>query len=121
MSTEHFFTNTGIRCSPGSYPIQKMWDRDRKIAIDNYGIKGKPTGYIYLPGLKYPEAKVHLELRSGLKGSVINYAPKIGKYVNKHRLYRQCLPIRAKDTKVTEIENTLSVRSVMNVTPLFYI
>ena len=26
-----------MRFSYGYYPIQKMWDRDRKIARDNFG------------------------------------------------------------------------------------
>ena len=96
-----------------------MWDRYWKIATDYYGRKRKLTGYIYLDVLKYPEAKVHFKLRSCLKDSVINYSSKIRKYINKHEIYRKCLPRRVKDKKVNEIENTSYVRSIMNMNPLF--
>ena len=39
-----------MRCTSGGYPKQEMWDRDRKIARDNFGRKRKSTGFIYLPG-----------------------------------------------------------------------
>ena len=58
-----------------------MWDRDMKITKDNFGRKIKPTGYIYLPGSRYCEAKGHLKLRSSLQGAIINYAPETGKYI----------------------------------------
>ena len=60
-----------------------MWDRDWKIARDNFGRKIKSTGYIYLPGSKYREADGHLKLRSCLQYAVINSSLRIGKYVNK--------------------------------------
>ena len=63
-----------------------MWDRYRKIARDNLGKKRKPTGFIYLPGPKLREAEGHLSMRSCLKDAVINSAPRIGKYINKHEL-----------------------------------
>ena len=34
-------------------PMQEMWDRDRKIARENFGRKIKSTGFIYLPGSKF--------------------------------------------------------------------
>ena len=63
-----------------------MWDRDRKIARDNFGRKRKPTGFIYLPGSKYREAESHLIMRSCLKDAVIIYAYRIGKCINKLEL-----------------------------------
>ena len=62
----------------GCDPIQKIWDRYRKISRDSLGNK-KSTGYIYLPGSKFREAEVHLAARSYLKDTVINSAPRIGK------------------------------------------
>ena len=43
--------------------MQKMWDRDLKIARDNFGGKRKSTGYIYLPGSKLREAEGRLTMR----------------------------------------------------------
>ena len=80
-----------------------MCDRYWKIARDNFGINRKSTGYIYLPGSKYREDEGHLKLGSCLQDSVINYAPRIGKYINKHEFYIQFPPRRVKDTKVTEV------------------
>ena len=94
-----------------------MCDRDRKITKINFGRKRESTGYIYLPGSKYHESEVHLNLRSCLQYSVINYTPRVGEYINKHELYRQYPARIVKDTKMTEIENTLCVITVMNVTP----
>ena len=54
-------------------------------------------------------------MKSCLKDDVINSEPRVGKYINKMELYRQCPPRSAKDTKMTEIENNLCVRSVMKV------
>ena len=68
-----------MRYTSGFYPIQKMWDRDRKIARDNFGRKRKPTGFIYLPGSKFWEAEGHLMIRLCLQDSVINSAPMIEK------------------------------------------
>ena len=60
-------------------------------------------------------------MRSRLQDAVINYAPSIGKLINKMELYRQCPPRRVKDTKMTDIENILCVRSVMKVIQVFRI
>ena len=79
------------------------------------------TGYIYFPGSKYLEAAGHFNLRSCLQYAVIDSAPIIGKYTNTIELYNQCPPRRVKDTQMIKIENTLCVRSVMNVTPVFQI
>ena len=57
-------------------------------------------------------------MRSCFQDAVINYAPRIVKYTNKMELYRQCPPRRVKYTKISEIENTSYVRSVMIVTPV---
>ena len=53
----------GMRYTPGYDLIQKMLDRDQKIVRDNFGIKRKSTGYIYLPGSKFREAEGHLTIR----------------------------------------------------------
>ena len=74
-----------------------MWDRDRKIARDNYGRKRKPTGFIYLPGSKLCEVEGHFTMRSCLQDAIINSAPRIGEYINKMELYRQFPPRRVKD------------------------
>ena len=51
----------------GCDPIQKMWDRYRKITGDNFGRKIKPTGFIYLSGSKLHEAEGHSKIRSCLQ------------------------------------------------------
>ena len=81
-------------------------------------VKKKPTGFIYIPGSEFREAEFHLSMHSCLEDAVINYAPRIGKYINKHEFYRQCHPRGMKDTNISEIENTSSVRNVMKVTPV---
>ena len=53
------------------------------------GRKGKSTGYIYIPGSQFCEAEDNLKLRSCSHDSIINSAPRIGNYINKHELYRQ--------------------------------
>ena len=83
--------------------------------------KIKSTGYIYLHGYKYNEDEGHLSMRSCLQDSFINSATSIGKYINKLESYNNFPPRRAKDTNMREIQNTLCVRSVMKVTPLFKI
>ena len=57
-------------------------------------------------------------MRSYLQDAVINSAPRIGKFINKQELYRQCPPRRVKDSNIYEIENTSCVRNVMKVTPV---
>ena len=73
-------------CSTSSDPVQKIQDRDRKIAKDNFIRKIESTGYIYLPGSKYREAEGHLTLSSCSQEAVINSATRIGKYINKLEL-----------------------------------
>ena len=107
-----------MRCTYFGDPIQAMWDRDRRIARDSFGKKIKSTGFIFLPGSKFCEAENNLSMRSCLQDAVINSAPRFGKYINKLELYRKCPPRRVKDTKMSEIENTACVRSVMKVTPV---
>ena len=67
-------------------PLQAMFDRYRKVAKENSGRKRKGTGCIYLPGSGFREAEGHLSMRSCLKDAVINYAPRIGKFINKQEL-----------------------------------
>ena len=76
-----------------------MCDIDSKIARENLGIKRKSTGFIYIHGSKFREAKCHLTMRSCLQDAVINSAHSIGKYINKMELYRQCPPRRVKIKK----------------------
>ena len=80
-----------------------MWDRDRKIARENFRRKSKSNGFMYLPGSKFHEAEGHLTMRSCLKDAVTNSEPRIGKYTNKLELYRQCPPRIVKYTKMSEI------------------
>ena len=72
-----------IRYTYGGDPIQKMWDRYRKISGDNLGRKIKSTGFIYLPGSKFLEAEGNLSMRSCLQDAVIYSAPRIVKYIKK--------------------------------------
>ena len=57
MKPKHFL-QIGMRYRSGCDPIQKMWDRDRKIERENFGRKRKSTGFIYLPGSKIVSLKV---------------------------------------------------------------
>ena len=57
-------------------------------------------------------------MRSCLKDAVINFAPRIGKYIDKQELYRQFPHRKAKDTNIYEIESTSCMRNGMMVTPL---
>ena len=92
-----------------------MWDIDKKIARDNF-VRKKSTGFIYLPESEFLETEGYLMMRSCLQDTVIISAPKIGKYLNKLELYRQCPPRKVKNTKSYEIENTSCVRNSMRVT-----
>ena len=95
-----------------------MLDRDMKVARHNFGRKIKPTGCIFLPGSGFREAEGNLKMRSCLQDAVINSAPRIGKFINKLELYRQCPPRRAKNSHISEIEDSACVRNVMNITPV---
>ena len=80
-----------------------MLDRDMKLARQNFGRKRKPTGCIFLPGSGFRETEGNLKIRSCLQDAVINYAPRIGKFINKLELYRQCPPRRVKNSHISEI------------------
>ena len=97
-------------------PLQAIFDRDRKMAKDNFSRKIKATGCIYLPESDFREDEGHLSMRSCLQDAVINCAPRIVKYIDKQELYRQCPPRKVKDSNIPEIENTSCVRNVMDVT-----
>ena len=99
-------------------PLQAMFDRYRKVAKQNFGKKRKATGCIYLPVSGFHEAEGNLSMRSCLQDAVINSDPRIGKFINKQELYRQCPPRRVKDSHISEIENSSCVRNIMNVTPV---
>ena len=57
----------------------------------------------FLSGSGFRDAEGNSKMRSCLQEAVINYAPRIGKFINKEELYRQFPPIRVKDIKMTEI------------------
>ena len=69
--------------TPGYDPVHQIWDRERRTARENFVRKRKSTVFIYLTGSKICEAKGHLSMSSCLQDDVINYAPSIGKYINK--------------------------------------
>ena len=73
---------------------------------------------IYPSGSTFCEAKGHWKMRSFLQYAAINSAPRIGTYINKLELCRQCPPRRVKDTRMSKIENISCVRNVMRVTPV---
>ena len=73
---------------------------------------------MFLTGSYFREAEVHLSMRSCLQDAVINYAPTIGKYIDKQEFYRQCPPRKVKDTNISEIKNNSCVRNVNNVNPV---
>ena len=117
VKPKHFLQRR-TRCISFGDPIYELWDRDRKIAGDNFGKKRKPTGFIFFPGSDFREAEGHLSMSLCLQDAVINSSPRIGKYIDKQELYRQCLPRKVKDRNISEIENTSCVRNVMKVTPV---
>ena len=45
--------------------------------------KRKSTGFVHVPGSKFRETGGHLSMRPCLQDAVINYAPRIGKYIDK--------------------------------------
>ena len=73
---------------------------------------------MFLPGSGICEAEGNLKMRPCLQDAVINSAPRIGKFINKLELYRQCPPRRVKNSHISEIENCPHVRNFMNVTPV---
>ena len=78
-----------MKCISFGDSLQAMFDRDRKMAKDNFGRKRKATGCIFLPGSDFREAEGHLSMRSCLQDAVINSDARVGKYINKLGLYRQ--------------------------------
>ena len=95
-----------------------MLDRYFKVARQNFGRKRKPTGCIFLSGSGFRDAEGNSNMRSCLQDAVINSAPRIGKFINKQELYRQCPPRRVKNSHISEIENCACVTNVMNITPI---
>ena len=120
MKPKHFLQRR-TRCISFGDPIHKLWDRDRKIAKENFGKKIKSTGFMFFPGSYFREAEGRLSIRSCLQDAVINSAPSIGKYIDKNELYRQCPPRKVKYSNISEIENTSCVRNVMKVTQVYLI
>ena len=66
----------------------------------------------------YRDAEGSSQLRSCLHDAIINAAPRIGREINKFGLYRQCLPRRAKDKEIKELEKCECVSSVMTTEPI---
>ena len=73
-----------------------MLDRNYKEAKQNFGRKRKPTGCMFISGSGLRDAVGNYKLRSCLQDAVINSAPRIGKFINKQELYRQCPPRRVR-------------------------
>ena len=66
-------------------------------------VEKKSTECIYLLGSGLREAEDHLSMGSCLQYAVINYAPRIGKIIDKQELDRQCPPRTVKDSHISEI------------------
>ena len=88
-----------MTCTPIYDTIQRLWYRYRKIERYNFGRKRKPTGFIYLPVSRFCEAEGQSTIRSCLQEDFMNSSCRIGKYIKKLELYRQCPPRSVKDTK----------------------
>ena len=58
MKPKHFLQKI-TRCIFFGDPLHALWDRDRKIARDNFGKRIKSTGFIYFPGSEFREAEGH--------------------------------------------------------------
>ena len=95
-----------------------MLDRNYKVAKHKFGKKRKPTGCIFLSGSGLRDTVGNLKLSSCLQDAVINSAPRIGKFINKEELCRQCPPRRVKNSHISEIEKCACVTNVMNITPM---
>ena len=85
------------------------------------GREKKATGFVYIRGSPYRDAKVSSQLRECLHAAIINAAPIIGNIIDKSELYRQCPPIRVKDTNMTELEFFDFVSSAMTVATILNI
>ena len=64
------------------------------------------------------QTESNLYLRSFLHDAVVNSALRIGKFIDKDELYRQCPPIQVKDTRMIEIDNEYCLYSVMKIFPV---
>ena len=64
------------------------------VQEERYGMerKRKQIGYIYLPVSQFHEAEGHLKLRSYVHDDIINSAPSIGNFIDKHESYNQLPP-----------------------------
>ena len=56
MKPNHFLQRI-IKCISFGDPLHAMWDRDRKMAKDNFVRRIKSTGCINLPGSYFREAE----------------------------------------------------------------
>ena len=76
-----------------------MWDRDNKITREKFDRNRKSTKFINLSSSKFCNAGGHLMMRSCLKDSIIESAPRFGKFIKKLEIYRQFPPRRVKKEK----------------------
>ena len=70
---------------------------------------------MYLKGSPYRDAEGSSQLISCLHDEIINAAPRIGQRIEKMELYRQCSPIRVKDTNMSELEKCYCVSSFITI------
>ena len=82
-----------------------MTIKDTSMLRTYSGIKQRATGYVYLNGSPYCDAKGSSHLRSCLRHAINNAVPIIGGNIDKLKLYRQCTPRRMKDKHLKELEN----------------
>ena len=81
----------GMGYTFGCNPVQKMWNRDSKTAIETFGRKRKSTEFIYLHRSNFREAEANLKTRSCLQDEVINFAPQYWK-AHKQTVIIQIMP-----------------------------
>ena len=62
-----------------------------------------------------------MKLRYWLHDVFINFAERIGKFINKNEFYRQLPPVIVRDTNMSKIESSSCVRNVRIVIPLLNI
>ena len=98
--------------------LSTEYDKTVKRTREKIGGKKEPTGFIYLLGSQFCQAKRNLKLRSCLHDAVLNAAPRIGKFADKNEFYRQCFPIHVKGTNTNKFENAYCVSSVMAISPV---
>ena len=89
--------------------------KDTRIRWKYSGRKRQATGYVYINGSPYRDAKGSSQLRSCFHDAIINAAPRIGGEIEKLKYYRQYLPRRVKDMEIKELEKCERVSSAMTI------